>query len=383
MIDSMEDGPSAPEPAGPLPPAEGGFRRFWRKLGGGSLVVATLFHLGLLAIATTVVLRTIREPEKKMEFIPAGKSGGGSGGEIRKKASRVAMTLPAGAARRVFAEGAASSLSLPDPGEAFGDISALASLGGAGGLGGGGFGKGLGGGMGNGIGAGSGGGFGAGGLGQGIVFFDQKVDAGRVAYVIDYSGSMRGKREKLMRAELSRSVTALSPAMQFQLLFFSGPVWIAGDPYEVQEDGTVIVTHGGTEYRWQKGGEPGAWEPKGRRPRADWLTADSATVAEAVRHIKETPLEAGTHWVAPLEMALAMKPPPQVIFFMTDGASPATKESDLRRIANRARFYGCKINTMAMMQPEAEEPMKDLARRSGGSFTIIGPDGRVRHIPLE
>ncbi|QJE96262.1 vWA domain-containing protein [Luteolibacter luteus] len=368
--------------AGPAYRQEGSLHRFWRKLGGGSLMTATLLHIGLLLIATTIVLRTIQEPEKKVEFLSGPAGGGGGGGEMQKKAERQAKSLSVSSAKRVFAEGVATSMTLPDPGDSFGQLSSLGSLSGGGGVGGGeGFGRG--GGKGSGIGPGSGPGAGIGGMGQGIVFFEQEIHAGRVAYVIDYSGSMRGKREKLMRAELSKSVQNLASTMQYQLIFFCGPVWIAGDQFKTEENGDVLITHGKDKYRWKRGAAPGSWEPKGRTPKAEWLTADSATVEQSVKFIKETELQSGTHWVAPLEMALAMKPAPQVIFFMTDGASPGTTEEDIRRLGKRAKSLKVTINTMAMMEPKAEEGMKELARLSGGSFTIIDADGSVRDVPVE
>lgn len=368
--------------APPVLRQEGSFRRFWRKLGGGSLMTATLLHVGLLLIATTIVLHTIQEPEKRVEFMSGPAGGGGGSGEMQKNAERQAKNLSVSSAKRVFAEGVASQMTLPDPGDSFGQLSSLGSLVGGGGMGGGeGFGRG--GGKGAGIGPGSGPGAGIGGLGTGTVFFQQEIHAGRVAYVIDYSGSMRGKREKLMRAELAKSVENLSSTMQYQLIFFCGPVWIAGDQFETEEDGDVLITRGKDKYRWTKGSAPGSWEPKGRTPKATWLTADSTTVAESVKFIEETELQSGTHWVAPLEIALAMKPPPQVIFFMTDGASPGTTEDDIRRLGKRAKSLKVPINTMAMMEPQAEEGMKELARLSGGSFTIIEANGSVREVPTK
>jgi hypothetical protein len=33
------------------------------------------------------------------------------------------------------------------------------------------------------------------------------------------------------------------------------------------------------------------------------------------------------------------------------------------------------INTVAMMEPKANEPMANLAKKTGGAFTITGKDG--------
>lgn len=67
----------------------------------------------------------------------------------------------------------------------------------------------------NGKGSGTGGG--------GASFFEQKVTAERIAYVIDYSLSMSGARENLMRNELKKSVSGLPDGMNYQMIFFAGP----------------------------------------------------------------------------------------------------------------------------------------------------------------
>ena len=78
-----------------------------------------------------------------------------------------------------------------------------------------------------------------------------------------------------------------------------------------------------------------------------------------------------------------MTPPPDVIFFMTDGASAATTERDIDRIGSRARSRKTIINTMALMESDAEAGMKELARRSKGRFTIIDSSGTAREVPLD
>ena len=103
---------------------------------------------------------------------------------------------------------------------------------------------------------------------------------------------MRGKREKLMRGELAKSVSGRSPLMQFQLIFFSGPVWIAGDQVKMADDRrSASVTSGSTTYEWEASREtPGGWEPKGRKPRPVWIDARRDALEKASHHIVATPL---------------------------------------------------------------------------------------------
>jgi hypothetical protein len=349
------------------------------------LSIAAGMHLGLLVIGAFFIFRTIRPPQKKIDFLPSGRGGGGSEGVPVKKAPKKAMANPTSGLKRVFAEGATTSLALPPPGDAFDNLSRLGSLGGGGGLGNGMGGKG---GFGHGTGAGNG--FGAGltgGLGGSagaVTFFRQEIRAQRIAYVIDYSASMRGKREKLMRGELAKSVGQLSPLMQFQLIFFSGPVWLAGDKVNMAENHrSATVTSGATTYEWEPSQEtPGGWEPKGKKPRPTWIDARRDALDKAGQQIAETPLVYGTYWIAPLEMALAMDPAPDLIFFMTDGVSASGKDPEvIKAIGHRAKSRKTVINTVAMMEPQAEESMKALAHSTGGQFSIIRPDGTVEVIP--
>lgn len=45
---------------------------------------------------------------------------------------------------------------------------------------------------------------------------------------------------------------------------------------------------------------------------------------------------------------------------------------------HKSKRKGIVINTIAMMEPRAEAAMADLAKRTGGQFTIINKDGKPR-----
>jgi prenyltransferase beta subunit len=131
----------------------------WEKIGGGSLLIATLFHVILLVAGALWVFQIIKEPEKKVDFMPAGGGGGERGAQHQVQQKKRAQITPSTNVKRVFAEGAQASYAIPEQGDNFGEMSALSSLSGggmSGGLGGAG--------SGNGFGPGAGG---AGGLGMG------------------------------------------------------------------------------------------------------------------------------------------------------------------------------------------------------------------------
>ncbi len=231
---------------------------------------------------------------------------------------------------------------------------------------------------------GAGEGWGNGGGGGGTTFFNQKIQALRVAYVIDYSGSMRGAREKLMRDELARSVSSLGTPSKFQMIFFSGPAWIGGSAIDMAPgNGEATITMDGRSYRWRRGGSPSRWQPTGNKQRVEWIDATPESVEKAGQAILTTPLSYGTEWEIPLEMAIGMTPAPQVIFFMTDGSVSGDMVKLAEKLGRKARLRDIKVNTVAMMQPDAEAAMKELARRTGGQFSIVKAGGVIELVPVD
>ena len=137
----------------------------WKKIGGGSLMFAALFHVILLVFGAFWIFQIIREPEKKVDFMPPG-GGGGERGAKDVAVKKLKQITPTTNVKRVFAQDAKTAYSIPEQGDNFGEMSSLSSLTGVGGM------SGLGGsgsGSGFGKGAGTGGGLGMGG-GAGKLF---------------------------------------------------------------------------------------------------------------------------------------------------------------------------------------------------------------------
>ncbi|MEI6817974.1 MAG: prenyltransferase/squalene oxidase repeat-containing protein [Verrucomicrobiota bacterium] len=123
---------------------------------------AALVHVVLLVVGAFWIFQVIREPEKKVDFMPPGGGGGERGAEHQVQQKKRAQITPTANVKRVFAEGATASYAIPEQGDNFGEMSPLSAPGGgmAGGLGGAGSGQGFGKGMGEGGGLGKGGGVG-------------------------------------------------------------------------------------------------------------------------------------------------------------------------------------------------------------------------------
>lgn len=218
--------------------------------------------------------------------------------------------------------------------------------------------------------------------GGGASFFNQKVSAGRVVYVIDYSASMRGKREELMRDELAKSVSKLKPGMQYQMIFFAGPAWVAGDELEFDggdEQGKTskevkVETAEGKKHTIKK-------KERWKVPtsyNAQWKEATSENLRESRKVIRNHGLIYGTEWSKPLEMAMEMDPAPQIIFFMTDGTGGTVGK--VKELASRAKRKQIVINSIAMMMPSTADAMGALAYGTGGVFTIIDEKGRAKKV---
>ena len=211
----------------------------------------------------------------------------------------------------------------------------------------------------------------------GASFFGQQVKAQRIAYVIDYSGSMvQGDRDKLMREELTRSVSELPPGVVYQLIFFAGPGWVAGDQVQVRGK-KATVTSGKDKYEWETSHSYGQWDVAGKKVQTPvWRSVTTQNIEESLKHIKNTQLVLGTVWMPPMEMALRMDPPPQVIYFMTDGIVGGRDVVQLAKdIAKLARSKGTRVNTIALMEPKAREAMITLANETGGEALMVREDG--------
>jgi hypothetical protein len=108
-------------------------RRFalWSKMGGGALAFALLIHGAILLVGAVWIFQVTRIPEKKIDFLPGGGGNGDRSAQKIQQKKRAQIT-PSTNVKRVFAEGAKSQYSIPDPGDQFGQMSALSALTGGG-----------------------------------------------------------------------------------------------------------------------------------------------------------------------------------------------------------------------------------------------------------
>ncbi len=204
-------------------------------------------------------------------------------------------------------------------------------------------------------------------------FFGSKVQGNRICYVIDYSASMKGERDKLMRAELTKSVNKLRGGADFNLIFFSGIAWQSGDKVKINRGAKtgVVTDYEGKTYQWKAG------VPEGTKQVMEWRDPTSQNIEEAVKQIINTPLYFGTRWDYPLEYAMSMDPKPDIIIFMTDGTSGKDSAEMASEIAKKAQRRKIVINTIALMEPKAAKGMKILAEETGGTAIMVKSENEV------
>ena len=225
----------------------------------------------------------------------------------------------------------------------------------------------------SGFGDGVGGGFGTGaggGTGGGVSFFGLQTVAEKVVFVVDFSASMKGKRDELMRKELAKSLSALPPQVDYQVICFSGPCWFIMDKLNYGKPSTTARGKYGSKTWKQTGKGAGDWAPVNGFPKGKYLEA--GTRFEVSRDVKDVPLSWGTSWDLPLKTALNMQPKPDIIYFMTDGAvgnwQKATKEVTA---LNKKGAKFSEINCIALMEPKAAQGLAQLARQNRGKFNLF------------
>ncbi|MEM7143992.1 MAG: hypothetical protein AAF591_02580 [Verrucomicrobiota bacterium] len=215
--------------------------------------------------------------------------------------------------------------------------------------------------------------FGAEGAGN-VSFFGSQASASKVVFVVDSSASMRsaGKtgltKHELMKQELSKTIKELSPGIQFQIIFFTGPSWFVGENYK--ED----------QKNWVRSPKGNYWHYKDDKIESmrvgKYRNATPSTIRRTINEIEETPIAGGTDWRVPLKMAMLMEP--DVIFFMTDGAvgkdpdRPPVVEDVLKFNKERSN---AKINSICLMVPKAMEDMGAMSKGTRGELTLVLEDG--------
>jgi len=210
-------------------------------------------------------------------------------------------------------------------------------------------------------------------------FFGAKVTGTKICYVIDYSLSMRGKREALMRVELANSIENLKGGAEYSLLFFAGPVWQASDQLVIDDQRIVkTIQEDGKEVNWNK--KFSLDEREQRKFRPQWIKPTATNIEKSLEQIKSTPLVLGTEWGKPLRAAFDLKPSPDVIIFMTDGSSGKSSTAISEEIGKLAKRKSITVNCIALMEPKAKDDLKRMADMTGGTAMMVRNEQEIEDL---
>ena len=210
-------------------------------------------------------------------------------------------------------------------------------------------------------------------------FFGTSLSGERICYIIDYSLSMNADgRVDLMKQELSRSISKLSPSTEFSMIFFAGPVWLPSDKLILRTDVDYpmvaeTLQSNGQRVKWTGQSSTKAGELEKLIP--SWTQVTPQQIKASLKQIKETPLVVGTEWSKPLRKALQLSPLPDTIIFMTDGDGGTL--DTVQEIAEIAYRKSITINTITLMEPKAREAMMALASLTHGSASMVEANGNI------
>lgn len=204
--------------------------------------------------------------------------------------------------------------------------------------------------------AGFGAGDGDGDGGGGSSFFGTPRKGKRVVYLVDFSLSMEsdvtggGTRIDGLKKELIRSVNALDPKMNFNVIYFSHNAWTN------QTDGPEFANKG--------------WNGLNQTPMAPWYPASGTMKSNFEKEITAMPPQGNTAWYPPLKMAFAMSPPPDIIYLLSDG-EPRDYDTVMDEM-EAINPTAIPVDTIAFELPGTPARyMLDISQETGGKFSLV------------
>ena len=231
------------------------------------------------------------------------------------------------------------------------------------------------------FGQGSGFGEGPGSGGGPVRFFGLEKTARRVCYIVDFSYSMLKtnlegeKRIALLKRELIKSISKLSPNTRYTVVFFSSMPWLQNEKPDKRKvlgrQGLQDITLDVTWYDASK---------KNRKKTEDFINGMALAGPT------------GTWWMSGFRPAMKIHPKPDVIYLLTDGICQdyihmgnANWGDFIEEFINNTEAWeqfreemlalvpkGASLNTVAMeVGGVVALRLAELAEKTGGDFSIV------------
>jgi hypothetical protein len=226
------------------------------------------------------------------------------------------------------------------------------------------------GGVGTGLGPSIGGATASMGGGGAIPFFGLRTQAKRIAFLLDYSGSMEGAFRSKMEKELEHCLQGLPRGTQILIIPWAGPAWL------VHQKATQVAD------KWKKLDNYDNYVIRdGEKLEVpQWISITPESVQETMKGLKaQQSAPGGTDWRSPFRYVMEATPGPDVIFFMTDGQIPEkTTQRALNAIdqaLTKSSLHVPQVNCLWIYNTSPEnrpDTLKKLAKRYHGEFVEVG-----------
>ena len=164
-----------------------------------------------------------------------------------------------------------------------------------------------------------------------VDFFGTRATGRYFCFVVDVSGSMSGQKLESLKQELTKAVRSLSPGARFQVVFFS--------------DGAEVL-------------------------RRKWYASSPRDIQRFEQGLEQIRALGGTNAGPALTYAFEdLDPQPDILFLLTDGQIEADAPDLIDRLNSGAGKT--QVNTIAFGGDAVTEPLQEIARRNGGSYTAV------------
>ncbi|MDF1813577.1 MAG: hypothetical protein P1V20_15365 [Verrucomicrobiales bacterium] len=215
--------------------------------------------------------------------------------------------------------------------------------------------------------------------GSSVMFFGGKSTGKRFLFILDASISMKDEQIKLRNDELERTLKTLR-GVDYQVMLFAGGAYYADKGWALSPDNPKTKTcpelfvspHGKYAFKGTGLFKFDLLDEKEFRS-PDWKKASASAVRRTIEFVRKSKKFGGTDWDNALRMGHMMKPPPDVIFFMSDGLDNELNEKEILR--NNKKNGRPKINCVAMQTAKGSGKFAAIAKGSRGTYTIVDKDG--------